>query len=195
MKLVFATHNKNKFEEVKLLMPPYIELLSLNMINCFEEIEENGTTLEANAQIKADFITKNYGYNCFSDDTGLIVEALNGEPGVYTARYGGEAKDANLNMKKLLHELDGVSNRSACFKTAIALNIDTKKHIFDGIVEGVITSKKIGEGGFGYDPVFIPKGYDKTFAELPIAVKNKISHRGRAITKLIAFLSSNLSAG
>ena len=176
-------------------MPPYIELLSLNMINCFEEIEENGTTLEANAQIKADFITKNYGYNCFSDDTGLIVEALNGEPGVYTARYGGEAKDANLNMKKLLHELDGVSNRSAFFKTAIALNIDTKKHIFDGIVEGVITLKKIGEGGFGYDPVFIPKGYDKTFAELPIAVKNKISHRGRAITKLIAFLSSNLSAG
>jgi len=194
MKLVFATHNQNKFEEVKLLMPKHIELLSLNMIDCFEEIEENGTTLEENAQIKADFITKNYGYNCFSDDTGLIVDALNGAPGVYTARYGGEAKDADLNMKKLLHELDGVSNRSACFKTAISLNLDDQKHIFDGVVEGVITPEKIGKGGFGYDPVFIPKGYDKTFAELPISVKNKISHRGRAITKLIAFLSQELSA-
>ena len=189
MKLVFATHNQNKFEEVKLLMPKHIELLSLNMIDCFEEIEENGTTLEENAQIKADFVTKNYGYNCFSDDTGLIVDALHGAPGVYTARYGGEAKDADLNMKKLLHELDGVSNRSACFKTAISLNLDDQKHIFDGVVEGVITPEKIGKGGFGYDPVFIPKGYDKTFAELPISVKNKISHRGRAITKLITFLS------
>lgn len=190
MKLVFATHNQNKFEEVKLLMPKHIELLSLNIIACFDEIEENGTTLEENAQLKADFVTKNYNYNCFSDDTGLLVDALGGAPGVYTARYAGAAKDTNANMAKLLNELDGVSNRSACFKTAIALNINSKKHLFNGIVEGVIAHKKIGKGGFGYDPIFIPEGYNKTFAELPLTVKNKISHRGRAIQKLITFLNS-----
>ncbi len=189
MELVFATHNQNKFKEVQVLMPKHIKLLSLNMINCFDEIEETGTTLEENAQLKADFVTKNYGYNCFSDDTGLLVDALNGAPGVYTARYGGPEKDANANMNKLLLELKESTNRNAYFKTAITLNLNAKKHSFNGIVNGTIALEKSGQKGFGYDPVFIPEGYDKTFAELPLAVKNTISHRGRAIQKLIAFLA------
>jgi XTP/dITP diphosphohydrolase len=159
------------------------------MINCFDEIEETGTTLEENAQLKADYVTKNYGYNCFSDDTGLLVDALNGAPGVYTARYGGPEKDANANMNKLLDELKESKNRNAHFKTAITLNLNSEKHEFNGIVNGVIAHKKSGKKGFGYDPIFIPEGYDKTFAELPLAVKNTISHRGRAIQKLIAFLA------
>jgi XTP/dITP diphosphohydrolase len=189
MELVFATHNQNKFEEVQILMPKHIKLLSLNMINCFDEIEETGTTLEENAQLKADYVTKNYGYNCFSDDTGLLVDALNGAPGVYTARYGGPEKDANANMYKLLDELKESKNRNAHFKTAIALNLNNEKHTFNGIVSGVIAHQKSGQKGFGYDPIFIPEDYDKTFAELSLSVKNKISHRGRAIQKLIAFLN------
>ena len=189
MELVFATHNQNKFEEVQMLMPKHIKLLSLNMINCFDEIEETGTTLEENAQLKADFVTKNYGYNCFSDDTGLLVDALNGAPGVYTARYGGPEKDANANMNKLLLELKDSTNRNAHFKTAITLNLNREKYTFNGIVNGVIAHEKSGQKGFGYDPIFIPEDYDKTFAELPLAVKNTISHRGRAIQKLIAFLA------
>lgn len=189
MKLVFATHNQNKFEEVKVLMPKHIELLSLNMIACFDEIEENGNTLEENAQIKAAYVTDTYGYNCFSDDTGLLVDALGGAPGVYTARYAGEAKDANANMNKLLNELTGHSNRFAHFKTAIALHVNGEKHFFNGVVEGTIAKEQAGAKGFGYDPIFIPEGYDKTFAELPLNIKNKISHRGRAIQKLLAFLN------
>ena len=191
MELVFATHNQNKFEEVQVLMPKHIKLLSLNMINCFDEIEETGITLEENAQLKADFVTKNYGYSCFSDDTGLLVDSLNGAPGVYTARYGGPEKDANTNMHKLLVELKESTNRKAHFKTAIALNINSEKHLFSGIADGTIAHEKSGQKGFGYDPIFIPEGYNKTFAELPLAVKNKISHRGRAIQKLIAFLSEH----
>lgn len=190
MKLVFATHNVNKYEEVKLLMPEHIELVSLDMIGCHDEIPETGSILEENAQIKADFVTKNYGYSCFSDDTGLLVEALNGAPGVYTARYGGEQKDANANMDRLLSELDQISNRKAHFKTVIALNMNEKSHLFKGIVNGQITNKKQGDKGFGYDPIFIADGYKKTFAELPLSVKNKISHRSLAIQKLIVFLSS-----
>ncbi|MDT0607217.1 non-canonical purine NTP diphosphatase [Croceitalea rosinachiae] len=190
MKLVFATHNTNKFKEVKLLIPEPIELVSLEMIGCHDEIRETGKTLEENAQLKADFVTKNYGYPCFSDDTGLLVEALNGAPGVYTARYGGQQKDANDNMDKLLSELDQVLNRNAHFKTVIALNINEETHFFKGIVNGQITYKKQGNKGFGYDPIFIPDGYEKTFAELPLSVKNKISHRGLAIQKLITFLSA-----
>lgn len=189
MELVFATHNQNKFEEVQVLMPKHIKLLSLNMINCFDEIEETGITLEKNAQLKADFVTKNYGYSCFSDDTGLLVDTLNGAPGVYTARYGGPEKDANANMNKLLTELKESKNRKAHFKTVISLNLNREKHVFNGIVKGTIAYKKSGQKGFGYDPVFIPKGYNKTFAELPLSTKNKISHRGKAIRKLIAFLN------
>lgn len=191
MELVFATHNQNKFKEVQVLMPRHIKLLSLNMINCLDEIEETGTTLEENAQLKADFVTKNYGYNCFSDDTGLLVDALNGAPGVYTARYGGPEKDANANMNKLLDELKESKNRNAHFKTAITLNINREKYTFNGIVNGVIAHEKSGQKGFGYDPIFIPEDYDKTFAELPLNVKNKISHRGRAVQKLIAFLEEH----
>lgn len=190
MKLVFATHNVHKYEEVKLLMPEHIELVSLDMIGCHDEIPETGETLEENAQIKADFVTANYGYACFSDDTGLLVDALNGAPGVYTARYAGEEKDAEANMDKLLRNLTQSTNRDAHFKTVIALNIDTKNYIFDGVVEGTIHNGKQGSKGFGYDPIFMPNGYDKTFGELPLSIKNKISHRGRAIQKLIAFLSS-----
>lgn len=189
MELVFATHNQNKFKEVLLLMPKHIKLLSLNMIRCFDEIEETGITLEENAQLKADFVTKKYGYNCFSDDTGLLVNALNGDPGVHTARYAGKEKDANANMDKLLTNLNSFLDRKAYFKTVIALNIDSEKNQFNGIVEGTIAHKKSGEKGFGYDPIFIPEGYDKTFAELPLSVKNEISHRGRAIQKLIAYLN------
>lgn len=188
MELVFATHNQNKFEEVQILMPRHIKLLSLNMINCFDEIEETGITLEENAQLKADFVTKNYGYDCFSDDTGLLVNALNGAPGVYTARYGGPEKDAVANMNKLLGELKDCEHRTAHFKTVITLNLNAEKHEFNGIVNGTIAHEKSGEKGFGYDPIFIPEDYNKTFAELPLKVKNKISHRGRAIQKLIAFL-------
>ncbi len=189
MKLIFATHNTHKFEEVKLLMPKHIELASLTMIGCHDEIPETGTTLEENARIKAVFVTKNYGYPCFSDDTGLLVDALNGAPGVYTARYGGEQKDANTNMDKLLTELQQVSNRKAHFKTAIALNTINKSYLFEGTVYGQIITTKMGSEGFGYDPIFMPDGYSKTFAELPLSVKNTISHRGKAIQKLINFLS------
>lgn len=190
MELVFATHNQNKFKEVQVLMPKRIQLLSLDMINCFDEIEETGTTLEENAQLKADFVTKHYGYNCFSDDTGLLVDTLNGAPGVYTARYGGPEKDADANMHKLLTELKESKNRKAHFKTVISLNLNTEKHEFNGTIKGTIAYEKSGQKGFGYDPIFIPEGYNKTFAELPLAVKNKISHRGKAIEKLIAFLNA-----
>ena len=190
MELVFATHNEHKYQEVLPLMPKHVKLLSLNMISCFDEIEETGKTLEENAKLKADFVTKNYGYNCFSDDTGLLVNALNGAPGVYTARYAGEEKDAHANMDKLLKELESAKDRKAHFKTAIALNLHTENHYFDGIVEGTIANKKSGEKGFGYDPIFIPESYNKTFAELPLSVKNTISHRGRAIQKLLTFLNN-----
>lgn len=189
MKLVFATHNQNKVKEVQLLMPKNITLLSLNDIACFDEIAETANTLKGNAQLKADFVTKKYGYDCFADDTGLLVDSLNGEPGVYSARYAGEEKSAEANMSKLLKKLETKENRTARFKTSIALNIDTKKLQFEGEVEGVITKKKQGTDGFGYDPIFKPNGFDKTFAELPIEVKNKISHRGRAIQKLISYLN------
>ncbi len=188
MKLVFATHNKNKFKEVRQLLPTSIQLVSLTDIGCYDEIPETGKTLEANAQIKVDFITKNYGLACFADDTGLIVDALNGEPGVYSARYAGDQKSAEDNMNKLLLELKHKNNRSAKFQTVIALNLNHKTIFFNGIVKGVITTEKQGEKGFGYDPIFIPLGYNKTFAELPLAIKNKISHRGKAIEQLVAHL-------
>ncbi|MEC8831395.1 MAG: RdgB/HAM1 family non-canonical purine NTP pyrophosphatase, partial [Bacteroidota bacterium] len=162
MKLVFATHNDNKLKEVQQLLPKNIELLSLKDIECFDEIPETGATLEENAKIKADFVTQTYGLDCFSDDTGLLVDDLNGAPGVYSARYAGEQKKADDNMAKLLAELEGSNNRSAHFKTAIHLNLQDQSYTFDGIVEGQITLARHGEGGFGYDPIFKPNGYDKT---------------------------------
>ncbi|AYN67834.1 non-canonical purine NTP diphosphatase [Euzebyella marina] len=191
MKLVFATHNRNKFKEVKKLVPETIELLSLTDISCFDEIPETGDTLEANARIKADYVTENYGLPCFSDDTGLLVDALNGQPGVYSARYAGEQKNANDNMSKLLSELKGQTDRKAHFKTVIALNLLEENYMFEGVAEGEIIGEKIGEGGFGYDPIFKPKGYTQTFAQLPMEIKNQISHRGKAITNLIEFLRTN----
>ena len=188
MKLVFATHNANKFNEVKVLFPEYIELISLTDLDCHEDIPETAETLEGNAKIKADYVTKNYGLPCFADDTGLLVDALNGAPGVYSARYAGEQNNASDNMTKLLSELKGVANRSARFQTSIVLNLNKERVFFDGVVEGKITTFKSGEKGFGYDPIFQPNGYQKTFGELPLKIKNKISHRGRAIQKLVAYL-------
>lgn len=189
MKIVFATHNQNKYEEVKKMLSTHIELLSLNDIDCHEEIPETAETLEGNAQIKADYVTENYGLNCFADDTGLLVDALQGAPGVHSARYAGEKKNAEDNMKKLLFELQNKTSRTARFKTVIALNLNHKKTLFEGIVNGLITKEKKGNMGFGYDPIFQPDGYERTFAELPLEIKNRIGHRGRAVQKLINHLN------
>jgi XTP/dITP diphosphohydrolase len=190
LKLVFATHNDHKLKEVQQLLPKSIELLSLKDIQCFDEIPETGETLEENAKIKADFVTQTYGLDCFSDDTGLLVDALDGNPGVYSARYAGEQKNAEDNMTKLLSELEGKENRQAHFKTAIHLNFEGESYVFDGIVKGNITTGKRGSGGFGYDPIFKPEGFTQTFGELPPNTKNAISHRGRAIEKLANFLKN-----
>jgi XTP/dITP diphosphohydrolase len=190
MKLVFATHNQNKFDEVKVLVPQHIELVSLTDIGCDQEIPETADTLEGNAKLKADFVTKNYDLPCFADDTGLLVDALNGAPGVYSARYAGPQKSAEDNMQKLLFELQNKANRSAHFKTAIALNLKEKTLLFSGEVSGEIIKTKRGSAGFGYDPIFKPFGYEQTFAELSMDVKNKISHRGRAIQELLNYLKS-----
>ncbi|MFS4492124.1 non-canonical purine NTP diphosphatase [Maribacter sp. 2308TA10-17] len=191
MKLVFATHNQNKFNEVKVLLPPSIKLVSLTDIGCHDEIPETAETLEGNAQIKADFVTKNYSLPCFADDTGLLVDVLNGAPGVYSARYAGEQKNANDNMNKLLSELEGKNSRSARFETVIALNLKDLHICFTGIAKGEIIETKSGQKGFGYDPIFQPEGYNKTFAELPLEIKNKISHRGKAIRQLVTFLKEH----
>lgn len=188
MKLVFASNNKNKIKEIQLLLPPTIEILSLEDIGCFEDIPETADTIEGNAILKADYVTQKFGYNCFADDTGLEVEALSGEPGVYSARYAGEQKDPNDNMDKLLLNLSNKSNRSAQFKTVIALNLEEKQTLFTGIIKGKIIEEKIGANGFGYDPIFVADGYDKTFAELSIEEKSGISHRGLAVKQLVAFL-------
>ncbi|MCG2461011.1 non-canonical purine NTP diphosphatase [Flavobacteriaceae bacterium F89] len=190
MKLVFATHNPNKFEEVVQLLPATIQLLSLDDIGCLDEIPETGDTLEENAKMKADFVTLNFGYSCFADDTGLLVDALNGAPGVHSARYAGEQRNPDDNIEKLISELGQSDQRSARFKTVIALNFEERSHLFSGIVEGEITYKRTGDLGFGYDSIFLPKGYDKTFAELPLRVKNQISHRGQAMLRLINHLKS-----
>ncbi len=188
MKLVFATHNSNKFKEVNELLPSHIELVSLTDIGCIDEIPETAETLEGNAQLKADYVTEHYNLPCFADDTGLLVDALNGAPGVYSARYAGEQKSSEDNMNKLLAELQHKEIRTARFKTVIALNLEHDKIIFNGIVVGEITIKKQGNRGFGYDPIFRPLGYQKTFAQLSISTKNKISHRGKAIKQLMDYL-------
>ncbi len=189
MKLVFATNNLNKLKEVQKMMPSHIQLLSLSEIGCNEDIPETSPTIEGNAKQKAAYIKENYGHNCFADDTGLEVDALHGAPGVYSARYAGETKDAEANMDKLLSELRGKDGRNAQFKTVIALIIDNQLESFTGICKGTITETKKGDAGFGYDPIFLPDGYSKTFAELSLDEKNKISHRGKAIQQLVDFLS------
>lgn len=190
MKLVFASNNKNKIQEIKHQLSAEIELLSLEDIGCHEEIPETADTIEGNAILKADYVTKNYGYDCFADDTGLEVDALNGAPGVYSARYAGEQKNADDNMNKLLTELGGKTNREARFKTVIALNLNGEQHLFTGIVNGNITTEKTGNEGFGYDPVFKPEGLDVTFAQISLGEKALLSHRGRAVKQLINFLKS-----
>lgn len=192
MELVFATHNKNKLKEVQALLPKHITLLSLEDIGCTEDIAETGTTIEENALIKANYVANTYNLPCFADDTGLLIDALKGAPGVYSARYAGEQKSAEDNMQKLLHNLEGKTQRNAHFKTVIALVIGAKTHQFTGIVEGHITETKQGEQGFGYDPIFCPNGYTLTFAQLPLAEKNSISHRGKAMKKLIEHLKATI---
>ena len=191
MKLVFASNNTNKIKEIQLMLPKNIEILSLEDIVCIVDIPETAKTIAGNAILKADYVTKHFGYNCFADDTGLEVEALKGEPGVHSARYAGEQKSADDNMELLLKNLDDKANRRAQFKTVIALNLDGKQHLFEGIARGRIIEEKIGNRGFGYDPIFVADGYNRTFAELTLGEKAAISHRGLAVQKLIEFINSN----
>ena len=192
MKLVFASSNKNKIFEIQSMLPETIQILSLEDIGCMEEIPETADSIEGNAILKANYVTSKYGYDCFADDTGLEVAALNGEPGVFSARYAGEQRNSDDNMNKLLANLSDKNNRKAQFKTVIALNLNGKQELFTGIAEGEITFEKSGIKGFGYDPIFQPIGYKETFAELPLEIKNEISHRGKATQKLINFLNKTL---
>ena len=187
-KFVFATNNAHKLEEVSAILKDKVELLSMKDINCTVDIPETADTLEGNALIKARFIFENYHSNCFADDTGLEVEALDGAPGVYSARYAGDAHNSEANMKKLLHDLEGAENRKAQFRTVFALIIDGKEHLFEGIVKGEIIRHRRGNSGFGYDPIFVPEGYTQTFAEMGNELKIKISHRALATNKLCKFL-------
>jgi len=189
LKLVFATNNQNKLKEVQAMLTNF-EIVSLAEINCFDDIAETAETLEGNAIIKANFITENYGLNCFADDTGLEVEALNNEPGVYSARYAGKENNAEENIKKLLKDLGDNPNRKAQFRTAVALNMNGKQYIFEGICKGTILKEKQGEKGFGYDAIFMPEGFNKSFAEMNMIEKGSISHRGKAIEKLVTFLNN-----
>ncbi|GAB1358289.1 non-canonical purine NTP diphosphatase [Porphyromonadaceae bacterium] len=188
--IVFATNNDHKLEEVRAILSNKYDILSLKEIGCDEEIEETGTTLEANALIKARYVKERYGYDCFADDTGLEVEALNGAPGVYSARYAGEEKSSMSNMKRLLSELEGVENRKARFRTVIAWVDDKGERLHEGEVCGTIVDTLRGTRGFGYDPIFVPEGFDNTFAELSAETKNAISHRGRAVQKLVEWLEN-----
>ena len=190
MKIVFATNNPNKISEIKSLVPETIKIISLKEIGCFDELPETQDTLEGNALQKAQYVVDKYKVPCFSDDTGLLVEALNGEPGVYSARYAGPENSSEKNMDKLLRNLEGKINRKASFETVIALILNGKKHVFNGSVEGEITCDRKGEDGFGYDPIFIPENGELTFAEMSKEAKGEISHRGRAVRKLIAFLTT-----
>lgn len=188
MKLVFSTNNKHKLQELQEILGSNFTLLSLNDIGCEEEIPEEQPTLEGNASQKAFYIYNNYGYDCFSDDTGLEIEALNGEPGVFSARYAGEEKSAEANMEKVLVKLSKINNRKARFRTVISLVINGEEKQFEGVVEGEILKEKRGASGFGYDPIFRPLGFENSFAEMELSDKNKISHRGRAVEKLVQFL-------
>ena len=187
-RLVFATNNKHKVEEVRAALDGLVEVVTLAEAGLHGEIPETADTLQGNAKIKADFVTNNYHLDCFADDTGLEVEALNGAPGVYSARYAGEGCSYHDNVVKMLEAMKGITNRKARFRTVIALNLNGKQYFFEGIVNGKILEEEHGDGGFGYDPIFQPDGYDETFAEMPMDIKNKISHRGQAVQKLYEFL-------
>ncbi len=190
MKLVFATHNQNKLKEVRALMPKHIEVVSLTDINWHAEIDETSDTIEGNALLKAQTVFQKTNMPCFADDSGLLVNALNGAPGVYSARYGGEQKNDHDNIHRLLHELQHTTQRDAHFKTVMALVLNNKSYVFEGIVNGQITTEKIGTNGFGYDPVFLPQGSLKTFAEMSAEEKNAMSHRAIALKKMTDFLSA-----
>ncbi len=189
--IIFATANPHKIKEIKAILDGHFTIQGLDSIGCTEDIPETQPTIEGNAIQKAQYVVDHYGVNCFAEDTGLEIDALNGEPGVYSARYAGPQRDAQNNMNLVLKRLEGAEDRSARFKTVIALIIDGQIHTFEGIVNGRIIEEKKGDGGFGYDPIFMPDGYDQTFAELDAAVKNKISHRARAVEKLRTFLLSS----
>lgn len=192
MDLVFATNNQHKLKELQAILGNEFHLLSLKDIGCDEEIPEEQETLEGNASQKSFFIFNKYGYNCFADDTGLEIAALNGEPGVYSARYAGEEKSAEANMKKVLEKMAKINQRKARFRTVISLIINGKEQLFEGIVDGKILTEKKGNSGFGYDPIFEPDGFDLSFAEMELSEKNKISHRGRAVQKLVSYLKENI---
>ena len=191
MKLVFATNNKHKLQEVRDIVGDRVEVLSLNDINCHDEIPETADTLQGNALIKARYIYEKYGVDCFADDTGLEVESLGGEPGVYSARYAGEECCSEANMQKLLQNLTGKTNRNAQFRTVIALIIKGEERLFNGIVKGTIAEEKRGDSGFGYDPIFIPEGFSESFAQMSGEQKNSISHRYRATEQLSDYLKEN----
>lgn len=192
MKIVFATNNKHKLEEIKDILGKDFEIVSLDEIGCHEDIPETGLILEENARQKSSYIVEHYNHDCFADDTGLEVDSLNGEPGVHSARYAeGTDHDSEANMRKLLSKMSNVKDRTARFRTVISLIINGVEHQFEGRVEGRIATEKHGKEGFGYDPIFIPEGYDKSFAELGEEVKNQISHRARAVKKLAEYLSSS----
>ena len=188
-KLVFVTNNAHKLEEISSILGGKMELLSLKDIQCTADIPETADTLEGNAIQKAEYIHRHYGLDCFADDTGLEVEALDGAPGVYSARYAGEGHDSEANMQKLLLNLEGKDNRKARFRTAICLIMDDEQHLFEGICRGEIIKEKRGGAGFGYDPIFVPEGYTETFAELGNDITNTISHRAKAVQMLCEFLN------
>jgi len=188
MKIVFATNNIHKIQEVQSMLPDTITLVSLESISCFEDIPETADTIEGNAIMKANYVTEKYGYDCFADDTGLEVTALKGAPGVLSARYAGPQRDANDNMDLLMQRLAGSADRTAQFKTVIALNLSGQQHLFTGIAAGAIATEKQGDQGFGYDPIFRPDGYSETFAQLTLGQKGQISHRGKATQQLLDFL-------
>jgi len=189
MKLVFATQNENKAQEIQSLLPEYFKIITLKDIRCFDEIPETAETLEGNSLLKASFISETYNLNCFADDTGLEIEALDNRPGVHSALYAGPDKSAAANIDKVLSELEGKTNRNAQFRTIITLILNSSIFTFEGIVRGEIISKKRGENGFGYDPIFVPEGEIRTFAEMSLEEKNKHSHRARAFQKMIDFLN------
>lgn len=189
MKLVFATNNAHKLEEIREMLGSRHEIVSLRDIQCHEDIPEEQDTLEGNALQKARYIHDKYGLDCFADDTGLEIEALGNAPGVYSARYAGTAHDSEANMRKVLREMEGTTNREARFRTVIALILDNREYLFEGVVNGEILTEKHGHEGFGYDPIFRPDGFAESFAEMPLHTKNEISHRGRAVQKLCRFLN------
>ena len=191
MKLLFATSNQNKAREIQNLLPKDFQIITLNDIDLKEDIPETAPTIEGNAIQKTEYIINNFGIDCFADDTGLEIEALNGEPGVYSARYAGEAKDSDDNMNLVLEKLKNTSNRNARFKTVISLSINKEMHLFEGLVEGRIRASKVGTLGFGYDPIFEPENCGRTFAEMSMEEKNSMSHRGRAFEKMISYLKNS----